>query len=249
MQLLSFAEDSPSRAFILSLSRPDLPSSGDGTKGSNLMFGNAGRDDFAGLGGVDILLGEVGDDLLYGSDGDDHVGGGIGNDYLGGDAGADTLLGGEGADRLTSGSGNDTLTGGLGNDQLDGGVGADTYHFRRGDGMDRITDSGDAGSTDRLIFEAGVAAEELWLSRVSNDLVLRLGATDTVTISRWFDGAHRQIEQVCTAQQMIGAPAIDALVQAMAAFGGPPAGGMLGLGESEREALSAVIAANWQARV
>ncbi len=37
--LLSFVEDSPSRAFILSRSRPDLPSGADGTQGGNLMFG------------------------------------------------------------------------------------------------------------------------------------------------------------------------------------------------------------------
>ena len=71
---------------------------------------------------ADRLTGNNAANLLVGNDG---------NDTLNGNGGNDTLLGGNGRDVLVGGRGADLLT---------GGDGADTFVFRRGDGIDRITD-------------------------------------------------------------------------------------------------------------
>lgn len=71
---------------------------------------------------ADRLTGNNSANLLSGNDG---------NDTLSGNSGNDTLLGGNGRDVIAGGRGADLLT---------GGDGADTFVFRRGDGIDRITD-------------------------------------------------------------------------------------------------------------
>jgi VCBS repeat-containing protein len=58
-----------------------------------------------------------------------------------GTAGPDTLVGTTGDDLLLGRDDFDVLTGGAGDDLLQGGNGADTYHFKRGDGKDRLLDT------------------------------------------------------------------------------------------------------------
>jgi Ca2+-binding RTX toxin-like protein len=121
---------------------------GDGTAGSDELWGSsagdrigggAGNDTIYGRAGNDRILGDAGNDYLLGEGGDDHVSGGAGQDTLVGDAGTDRLEGGAGNDWLEGGAGNDVLLGGDGDDnlnghdgdnQLFGGAGND--HFRVG---------------------------------------------------------------------------------------------------------------------
>lgn len=105
-----------------------------------VLEGTDQPDRLCGLAGQDNLLGNQGDDMLNGNQGDDLVRGGMGNDLI---------RGGQGDDELLGDLGNDHLWGDLGRDVLDGGEGDDTYHYRRGDGHDTITDT---VGNDRLVI-------------------------------------------------------------------------------------------------
>ena len=125
-------------------------------------------------------------DSVYGGAGDDTVNGGADNDFLSGDAG------------------NDTLDGSTGNDQLIGGAGNDTYLFGKGDGQDTISSDYDVatGKLNVLQFRAGVAPDEIAITRSGNDLVLAItGTTDKVTAGYFFysddpANAYNAIQQV-----------------------------------------------------
>ena len=179
----------------------------DGGAGNDSLFGGTGNDTLVGgdgndklydqTSGNDTLLGGLGDDYLstYGSTGNDSLDGGDGNDSLYGGTGNDTLIGGEGADSLNGGDGNDTLTGGLGNDALSGGAGNDTYLFSKGDGSDTINNyDATAAYTDKLQFVDVPSNDVPGVERVSNDLVIKYGATDQVVITRYFSGVEYKVQ-------------------------------------------------------
>ncbi|MFE8346222.1 MAG: calcium-binding protein [Xylella fastidiosa subsp. multiplex] len=120
-----------------------------------------------------------GSNRIYGLDGNDEIYGGALDDMLYGGAGNDMLSGGGGADTLDGGSGNDTLNGGTGND---------TYRFAIGVGVDRIEDSDSTpGNTDVVRF-ADVASTALTaLERKDNDLVIKYGTGDQLTVIEYFN--------------------------------------------------------------
>ena len=70
----------------------------------------------------------------------------------------------------------------------------DTYIFNLGDGKDTIVEYGASnelgtpgpGMDDTLQFGAGIAAAALTLSRIGNDLVFTVSATDQVTLKDWY---------------------------------------------------------------
>ncbi|MBQ4283349.1 MAG: hypothetical protein IJB96_05405, partial [Lachnospira sp.] len=101
----------------------------------------------------------------YGGAGDDSVNANNGDDLIYGEAGND-ILNGE--------AGNDTLIGGTGNDTLNGGAGADTYVFNVGDGEDVINNyDANTWQSDRILFGEGISVEDIILSRLGRDLVIR----------------------------------------------------------------------------
>jgi Ca2+-binding RTX toxin-like protein len=171
---------------------------GDG--GNDSLFGDAGEDNLAGGDGNDIIYGGTEKDLLDGGDGDDTLYGEAGDDTLIGGAGADILSGGEGNDVLGSGDGNDTLTGGIGNDTLSGGAGNDTlggdvgndiYVFDRFSGADTLTDS---SGTNVITFDASVAYDKIWLTRIGNDLrVAVIGGDTVITVTGFFLGTGNSL--------------------------------------------------------
>ncbi len=112
----------------------------EGGDGNDTLKGGAGDDRLKGGAGNDTLEGGVGNDWLEGGAGNDRLEGGDGNDTLEGGAGNDRLEGGDGNDRLEGGDGNDRLDGGKDSDYLTGGGGHDRFLFRKGDGVDVITD-------------------------------------------------------------------------------------------------------------
>ncbi len=126
------------------------------------------------------------------SDQESWLGGGSGNDVLNGSSKADILLGGADADTLN------------------GGAGDDIYVVNRGEGKDRITDTGssvvgtDATNPggDKMLFGTGITVEDLILQRVGNDLNVYIGddtalttpldqMSDVVTISNWASATSR----------------------------------------------------------
>jgi Ca2+-binding RTX toxin-like protein len=180
------------------------------TAGNDTLIGYATADTINGADGNDILYGRDGNDSLNGDTGADTLHGENGNDTLNGGIGGDTLLGGNGddglfgaadADNLQGGTGNDILEGGTGNDTLNGGtysaywgtysgVGNDTYVFGLGDGQDTIYDNDTAaGNLDVIQFKAGIAPESVQISRINDDLILKItGTADQVTVKNYFVG-------------------------------------------------------------
>ncbi len=78
-----------------------------------------------------------------------------------------------GNDTIVAFNTNDTITGGKGNDTLDGGGGNDTYLYARGDGNDVITEGGDAGTADKLVF-SGINESDVTLSYSGTDLLISI---------------------------------------------------------------------------
>ncbi|MGR8919625.1 MAG: putative Ig domain-containing protein, partial [Gammaproteobacteria bacterium] len=91
----------------------------------------------------------------------------------------DHLTGTSVVDRIIGHAGDDALDGGPGNDVLDGGPGNDRYLVRRGDGHDRVRDG---GGQDTIELGTGIKAADLELSRRRDDVLLELGAADSVLI-------------------------------------------------------------------
>ncbi|NMG35399.1 RTX toxin [Azoarcus sp. TTM-91] len=158
---------------------------------------------------------------------------------LAGTDGADSLVGTVAADMLNGGAGNDTLNGGRGND---------TYLFARTGGQDTLYDyDTTTGNTDVLAFGADIAADQLWFQRNGNNLDISIiGTTDKVTVSNWYVSNAYHVEQLKTADGLTLLDSqVNALVSAMAAFA-PPSSGQTTLPQGYQDALSSVIAANWQ---
>ncbi|NQD93033.1 hypothetical protein HP532_10260, partial [Pseudomonas sp. CrR25] len=165
------------------------------TSGDDIIDGNANNNILFGLGGNDTLDGKAGSNRLYG---------GAGDDILKYDVNAKAVIdGGAGNDTIkvshtsmTSSKAN-SITGGTGNDVITAGHGAETYLFRRGDGQDVMTDF---GGVDKLVFGSGIAAGDLAIRRVGNNLLVQVtdpndaAATDQLTIVNWFSSTAYQIE-------------------------------------------------------
>jgi Ca2+-binding RTX toxin-like protein len=161
---------------------------------------------------------------------------------------ANVLTGNSANNTLSGGAGNDTLDGAAGADTLAGGTGNDTYVLGRGYGAETVQENDKTtGNTDVMQFLVGVAIDQLWFRKVSNNLeVSIIGTTDKATITNWYKGSQYHVEQFKTAD---GHTLLDSkvqnLVNAMAAFS-PPAAGQTTLSASYQAALEPVIAANWQ---
>ncbi|MDP3512204.1 MAG: calcium-binding protein [Sulfuritalea sp.] len=126
--------------------------------------------------------------------------------------------------------------------------GNDTYIFGAGAGQDVVSDYGTAaGNIDLAKFAPGIAADQLWFRHVGNNLeVSVIGNSDKLTIQNWYASANYHIEQFKTADdKLLIDTRVETLVQAMATFA-PPAAGETALPPAYQEALSPVIAANWQ---
>ncbi|MBB6343300.1 Ca2+-binding RTX toxin-like protein [Pseudomonas fluvialis] len=192
--------------------------------------------------GADSLVGWAGSEQMYGWGGDDVLDAGAGN--------WNHLVGGDGNDLLKVGSAalSNYLEGGAGNDTLQGSHNSDTYRFNLGDGLDLVRESGSiAGAVDRLEIGDSIDADDLWLERSANDLVIRsLDAQDQVRIADWYSRSSARLEviQLADGKQLVESQ-VQSLVNAMAGFGVPP-GGSVALTTEQRQQLDVVLAASWQ---
>jgi Ca2+-binding RTX toxin-like protein len=176
----------------------------DGGDGNDIADGGSDNDLLFGMAGDDRLGGDSGEDQLQGGDGNDSLDGGADSDLLFAGTGDDVLDGGIGNDRLLGEAGDDVLIGGTGDDSMSGGAGQDRYVFSRGDGNDRIIESGTAGSAfDSIQLGAGIQVTDVTLQQAGSDLVLVLnGGTDQLWISDFFVteqgdlSADNKIEQI-----------------------------------------------------
>jgi Ca2+-binding RTX toxin-like protein len=114
------------------------------------------------------LLGGEGKDYLYGGKADDRLEGGLGDDNIYGYEGVDTLIGGQGSDLLY------------------GGLGADTYVFSKGDGHDRIIDTGSTSELGPDVIQfADVAFDDVVIGLIDDSLVLSYGENDSITVENF----------------------------------------------------------------
>lgn len=246
----------------------------NGLAGNDKLTGGVGNDVLNGGAGNDTMLGGAGDDTYVVDSVSDVVTelAGEGNDLVQssvtltlaanvenltltgttalngtGNASNNVLVGNAAANTLTGAAGNDTLDGGAGADTLAGGAGNDMYRMGRGYGADLVQENDvTTGNTDALQFLSGIATDQIWLRKVSNDLeVSIIGTSDKATLSNWYLGSQYHVEQLLTSD---GKTLLDSqvqnLVSAMAAFA-PPAAGQTTLPANYASSLNTVIAANW----
>ncbi len=198
---------------------------GGGNTLNNIMLGNAAANALAGEAGDDVLNGGRGADVLSGGAGNDAyvvdnagdtvielAGGGIdtvntalswtlgeqienlnltggSNRNATGNLLDNTIAGNRGANILNGMAGNDTLAGGLGND---------TYRFDPGFGHDVIAeDDATAGNLDRIQFGAGIAATDIVLGRLDDDLVVHTADRQhSIQVMDWFAADAHRIERI-----------------------------------------------------
>ena len=215
----------------------------------NIVFTDGTVWDFAALTSRLTTQGTANGDYLYGISGvSNRINGLGGGDNINGAELNDVLDGGEGNDSIWGNAGNDTLSGGLGNDYLSGDAGDDSYLFNLGDGNDTISDyDNTSGNIDTAFFGVGIAADQVWLQQVGNNLeVSIIGRNDKLVINNWYLGNSYHVERFRTSDGLtLRDDRVQNLVQAMASFS-PPATGQTTLPSNYQSSLASVIAANWQ---
>jgi Ca2+-binding RTX toxin-like protein len=142
---------------------------GTGNVLNNYLLGNTGINTLSDtLGGNDIYQGLVGADTLT-----DTVA-----------TGNNVFDGGKDNDIITGGAGRDLFIGGLGVDTITTGTGYDVISFNKGDGQDTINAS--TGADNTLSLGGNFAFSDLSLTKSTNDLILKMGTTDQITLKDWY---------------------------------------------------------------
>ena len=167
------------------------------------------------------------------------------NNIIYGNEGSNQLFGDAGNDSLNGGAGNDILDGGLGLDTLVGGAGNDTYVLGINSGRD-IINNNDATGNDKLLFDAGINADQVWLRQLGNDLeVSIMGTANSVKVQNWYTDTANQLDSLQLADgKTLLANEVQTLVEAMSAFAAP-ALGQTSLTTAQHTVLDSVIVASW----
>jgi Ca2+-binding RTX toxin-like protein len=157
-----------------------------------------------------------------------------------------TLIGNSVNNTLSGAGGHDSLRGSEGNDMLNGGSGNDTYLVGRGDGQDLVRESG--GTTDKLLYDAGIDPLDLVISRQANNLRLAIhGSTDAVTIQNWYGGLSNRTETIQAGNgQILLSTQVNQLIQAMASFSQQTGLTWDQAIDQRSQDVQAVLAASWQ---
>jgi Ca2+-binding RTX toxin-like protein len=164
---------------------------GAGTQFDDLLYGTQGDDVFNGLAGADDISGLDGNDVLRGGPGEDFIDAGGGHDIARGDDGNDWLVGGGGHDLVEGGAGDDYLhvqghslvIGGAGSDWIDNFGPGTVMAFNPGDGDDVLY----AAGSFTLSLGGGVVPDDLGLSADGDDLVLTVGGSDSIRLTRQWE--------------------------------------------------------------
>jgi len=162
--------------------------------------GGVGNDTLTGSAGNDFLLGGDGNDIVNGLSGNDILQGGLGSDRLADTSGNSILDGGDGADTLVGGRGNNFFSGGTGNDTITTGEGSGIIAFNKGDGQDVV--NAVAGQNNVISLGGSFAYSDLGFTRNGNDLILDVGANDSVTFRSWYAGNNKVVDLQVIAQAM-----------------------------------------------
>lgn len=173
---------------------------GTGNSNHNRITGNSQSNLLRGLAGYDTLLGGFGDILQGGTEADglslvysyyetvhtpqgSVLDGGDGNDVMDGHDGREL------ATLLIGGKGDDTINASLVYTYYDPyeiwirNSGNDIITFNKGDGRDYVTT---AGGNSTLSLGGLQNYSDISLSKVGNDLIVNVSATDSITFSGWY---------------------------------------------------------------
>ena len=161
----------------------------DGFNGLDDLYAGAGNDSLDGGNDNDVLAAGDGDDTITSGNGRDAVIAGAGDDVIDTSNDNDFVDAGSGADTITTGNGADFIAAGKGNDTIDAGQDQDFLAFNRGDGVDTVLTS--SWQRDTLSLGGGIRYADLKLSKNGNDLVLALGAGDSITFKDWYKDTTR----------------------------------------------------------
>ncbi len=168
-----------------------------GLGGDDTIYGNGGDDMIYAGAGNDHIVTKNGKDSIYGEEGNDIVYAGGGDDYVIGSEGNDILYGEDGSDYLRGGNGDDLLYGGKGNDTLNGGNGGDTYIFTKGDGIDSISDDGNTGVVDIILFENDVEKNDVIFKLTStSSIAFYYSDSDIINITSFKSLSSKRIEKI-----------------------------------------------------
>jgi Ca2+-binding RTX toxin-like protein len=171
------------------------------------------------------------------------------------------------ANIIIGNEGNNVLQGDAGNDTLIGGAGNDVYVFGRGAEQDTIDNINAANGYDILLFNQGVTAEQLWLQRINNSLVISIvsatqqvitndnGTTttnmnltksnDQVSIKDWYSNANNTLDTLQLADgKTLLVNEVQLLVDAMAQFT-PSTAGTISLSADAYNSLTTTLMAAW----
>lgn len=134
---------------------------------ANFLMGNASNNTLTDtVGGNDLLQGLAGTDTFNDTVGNNLFDGGVGNDTITGGAGREIFIGGQGNDTITTGTGFDVIV------------------FNKGDGQDLINAS--TGADNTISLGGNFAYSDLSLTKTANDLILKMGAIDQITLKDWY---------------------------------------------------------------
>ncbi|MBI5926830.1 MAG: hypothetical protein HY836_14665, partial [Aquabacterium sp.] len=237
----------------------------DGGKGADTMAGGVGNDSYIvdDLGDLILEASGGGDDLItasvdgvkmadnverlnMGNDGVFKASGNEVKNTMKGNSLNNTLWGYGGNDSLVGLDGADSFYGGAGDDTLTGGYGGDSYMYQRGGGSDVIQDY-DPNSTnlDKLVMEGNISADQLWLTRSANDLVVSVvGTLFKVRVANWYVSSAYRVESISAGGKTLSSGNVQQLVNAMATMAPQPLG-QTTLSASYSQKLAGVMAAVW----
>jgi Ca2+-binding RTX toxin-like protein len=140
----------------------------------------------------------------------------------------------------------DTLVAGAGNDRLVGGAGSDTYLFEGDFAADTIFNHDTQLDTTDVARFADASADDLWLSRDGDNLLITMVGTDNrVTVNNWYRGADYQLDSIEAGSSVLLNNKIDQLVSAMAAYSLPSGAGEV-IPQDVKGDLQSVVAASRQ---
>jgi Ca2+-binding RTX toxin-like protein len=142
---------------------------GTGNALNNLITGNSANNTLSGGAGTN------GNDVLQGM---------AGNDTMSDTVGKNLFDGGAGTDTMTGGTANEFFAGGAGNDTITTGTGADIIAFNRNDGADTVAVS--TGADNTISIGGGVTYADMRFAKSGNNLILKLGGTDQITLTNWY---------------------------------------------------------------